>query len=372
VPGLGQRSAPPGGHPARAGPIPITLAGLTKAYGSLPVLSDISLAVREGEFLTLLGPSGSGKSTLLMAVAGFVRPDRGSIRFGGEEMVTRPPHRRELGIVFQNYALFPHMSVRDNVGYPLWVRGLAAGERAGRVEECLAIVQLAGMGDRRIDQLSGGQRQRVALARAIAFRPGILLMDEPLSALDKNLREHMQVELRRLHRQFGTTTIYVTHDQREALTMSSRVAVMQSGRIAQVAAPRDLYQQPANRFIAGFIGQSTILPLTLSGTGLASGGRPIEVGRPLPSGEGDLWLVLRPERLSLERGADGSGPNRLPGILRDVVYQGDAMLLAVTLADGTEIGMNQPTRHLELAAMPSSGEPVTVTFRPEDAIVVRE
>uniref|UniRef100_UPI002FCA56A5 ABC transporter ATP-binding protein n=1 Tax=Bosea sp. (in: a-proteobacteria) TaxID=1871050 RepID=UPI002FCA56A5 len=206
--------------------LPIAIRRLSKAYGVVPVLDEIDLDVRPGEFLTLLGPSGSGKTTLLMAIAGFLRPDKGSIRFGEREVVRLAPHKREIGMVFQNYALFPHMDVARNVGFPLRLRRVAAAEIARRVEAALEMVQLGGFGGRRIDQLSGGQRQRVALARAIVFEPRIILMDEPLSALDKQLRERMQIELRQLHERLGTTTVYVTHDQREALTMSDRVAIL--------------------------------------------------------------------------------------------------------------------------------------------------
>ena len=200
--------------------LPITISGVTKTYGAVYALDSFDLAIQQGEFLTLLGPSGSGKTTLLMALAGFLRPDSGSIKFADREIILTPPHKRDVGMVFQNYALFPHMTVAANVGYPLKLRKRPADEIAEKVEAALDTVQLGGYGARRINQLSGGQRQRVALARAIVFGPRILLMDEPLSALDKQLRERMQIELRHLHERLGMTTVYVTHDQREALTMS--------------------------------------------------------------------------------------------------------------------------------------------------------
>ncbi|MEO0764248.1 MAG: ATP-binding cassette domain-containing protein, partial [Pseudomonadota bacterium] len=212
-------------------------------------LDSVDLDIRQGEFLTLLGPSGSGKTTLLMVIAGFTRPDSGSLRFGSDEVIRQPPHKRDLGMVFQNYALFPHMSVAGNVAYPLKVRGVGAAEIGPRVEHALETVQLGGFGERRITQLSGGQRQRVALARAIVFEPRILLMDEPLSALDKKLRDHMQIELRHLHEALGMTTVYVTHDQREALTMSDRIAVINHGRLMQLGTPTEIYEAPANRFV---------------------------------------------------------------------------------------------------------------------------
>ena len=240
------------------------MRGLTRRYGSMVALDGVDLDVAQGEFLTLLGPSGSGKTTLLMILAGFTRPDAGSIRFGGVEVVRTPPHKRNLGVVFQSYALFPHMDVAANVAFPLVLRGVNGAERTRRVNAALELVQLGALGGRRVQELSGGQRQRVALARAIVFEPGILLMDEPLSALDKKLREQMQIELRHLHRRLGTTVIYVTHDQREALTMSDRVAVIDHGRVAQIDTPRRLYEAPASHFVADFIGDSTFLGVTVS------------------------------------------------------------------------------------------------------------
>ena len=217
--------------------LPISVSHVTKTYGKVHALNDVSLEVKSGEFLTLLGPSGSGKTTLLMVLAGFTRPDSGSLKFGDREVIRLAPHLRDVGMTFQNYALFPHMTVAGNVSYPLKLRKVSKGEIAERVENALETVQLVGYGDRRITQLSGGQRQRVALARSIVFEPRILLMDEPLSALDKKLRDQMQIELRHLHEKLGMTTVYVTHDQREALTMSDRIAVVNHGRIMQLAAP---------------------------------------------------------------------------------------------------------------------------------------
>ncbi|MFT5506111.1 MAG: putative spermidine/putrescine transport system ATP-binding protein, partial [Gammaproteobacteria bacterium] len=246
--------------------LPIHIKGLTKKYGDMFALDSVDLAVKSGEFLTLLGPSGSGKTTLLMAIAGFNRPDAGSIRFADTEVILTPPHKRNVGMVFQSYALFPHMSVAENIAFPLKLRGVNSAETAERVATALTTVQLDDYGDRDIDQLSGGQRQRVALARAFVFRPRILLMDEPLSALDKKLREQMQIELKHLHEQLGVTTVYVTHDQREALTMSDRIAVINEGRIAQIGTPHEIYNHPANAFVADFIGESTMLPLRHDGT----------------------------------------------------------------------------------------------------------
>ena len=240
----------------------IDIENLTKTYDSFAALDDVSLSIKSGEFLSLLGSSGSGKTTLLMALAGFVRPDAGSIRFGGREMIFEPPHKRDVGMMFQSYALFPHMNVFQNVAYPLKLRGYGRAEIRQRVEQALATVELDHLVERNINEMSGGQRQRIALARAIVFEPKILLMDEPLSALDKRLRETMQLELRRLHERLGMTVVYVTHDQREALTMSDRIAVMSKGKIRQIDTPVNLYERPANRFIAEFVGESSCLPVT--------------------------------------------------------------------------------------------------------------
>jgi len=317
--------------------LPITIRQLTKRYGKAHALDHIDLDIRSGEFLTLLGPSGSGKTTLLTVLAGFTRPDSGSVRFGDTEMIATPPHRRDVGMVFQNYALFPHMTVAGNVAFPLKLRGVKPDEIARRVERALETVRLGGYGARGVHQLSGGQRQRVALARAIVFEPRILLMDEPLSALDKQLREHMQIELRQLHDQLGMTTVYVTHDQREALTMSDRIAVINGGRIMQLDAPRALYERPTNRFVAEFIGESAFVPVQVRGGVATLGGRALRVSA--PPADGRRWLMLRPELLRVLDGPDDGGANLLDATLRAIVYQGDSSLLQVTLADGTPVGV---------------------------------
>src|SRR6056297_94430 len=276
--------------------LPITVRNVTKTYGRVHALDNVSLDVKSGEFLTLLGPSGSGKTTLLMVLAGFTRPDQGSLKFGDAEMIRQPPHLRDVGMVFQNYALFPHMTVEGNVGYPLRLRRVPKPEIAARVEKALATVQLSGYGERRIDQLSGGQKQRVALARSIVFEPRILLMDEPLSALDKKLRDRMQIELPQLHEKLGMTTVYVTHDHREALTMSDRIAVINHGRVMQLATPRDLYERPTNRFVADFIGESTFLGVTRKGGDILFDGTPLLYDAPPPDTD-TLLLMVRPERI---------------------------------------------------------------------------
>ncbi len=350
--------------------LPIAIRGVTKTYGSVHALDAVDLDVRSGEFLTLLGPSGSGKTTLLMVLAGFTRPDRGSLKFGGQEMIRTPPHKRDLGMVFQNYALFPHMTVAGNVAYPLKIRKVAKDEIAERVARALATVQLEGLEDRRITQLSGGQKQRVALARAIVFEPRILLMDEPLSALDKKLRDRMQIELRHLHEKLGMTTVYVTHDQREALTMSDRIAVINHGRLMQLGDPEEIYGRPANRFVADFIGESAFLPAERANGGVAWRGRPIALAEDAALPEGPLLLMLRPERLRLLAEDAGEGVNRFPATVSEIVYQGDSYLLYARLEDGTEIALRDVVRRETLGALPEPGQAVALGLDPRDTVLV--
>ncbi|MCY3878588.1 MAG: ABC transporter ATP-binding protein [Rhodobacteraceae bacterium] len=349
--------------------LPITIRNLTKRYGPVFALNSVDLDVRSGEFLTLLGPSGSGKTTLLMAIAGFNRPDSGSIQFGGEEVILAPPHKREVGMVFQSYALFPHMSVADNIGFPLKLRGIGGTERISRIEEALETVQLSGFGERNIDQLSGGQRQRVALARAFVFGPRVLLMDEPLSALDKKLRERMQIELKHLHRKLGVTTVYVTHDQREALTMSDRIAVINDGELVQLDTPKRVYNRPANAFVADFIGESTMLPLTRNATGALTF-RDQLVGE---AGEGRDWtLVVRPERLFLADAAAETDERTivLKGVLREAVFQGESEMVLVALDGDTELAVRIGTGGTANPAGGNIGGEVYIGIDRSDVIII--
>lgn len=355
--------------PARE-PVPIRFEGVEKSYGSAHALASVSLEVRAGEFLTLLGPSGSGKTTLLMVLAGFTRPTAGRVLVGEEDITRTPPHRRDFGVVFQSYALFPHLSVGENVAYPLRMRRLPRAETERRVEDALALVRLEGLADRRPDQLSGGQKQRVALARAIVFEPRVLLMDEPLSALDKKLREAMQIEIRRLHERLGITTLYVTHDQREALTLSDRVAVIDRGRIVQLDEPRALYERPRTRFVADFIGESTILPAERCDGGLFVAGRRLVSRHPVPA-SGPVHLVLRPERLRFLAEGEASA-NRLDGRLEDLVFQGDSLLAEIRLEDGTLLAVRLPPRRAGLDPLPDRGAAVAIAFDPADAVLVGE
>ncbi len=345
--------------------LPISIQNVTKTYGAVHALDDVSLEVRSGEFLTLLGPSGSGKTTLLMVLAGFTRPDCGSVRFGDREVIRTPPHLRDVGMTFQSYALFPHMTVAGNIGYPLRLRRVPKPEIAKRVERALETVQLGGFGNRRIDQLSGGQKQRVAVARAIVFEPRILLMDEPLSALDKKLRDQMQIELRHLHEKLGMTTVYVTHDQREALTMSDRITVVNHGRIMQLATPRDLYERPANRFVADFIGDSTFLKVTRSGDRVMYGDMVVKHSAPVPDTD-NLLIMIRPERISLSDGTRQDGTNSFQASATEVVYQGDSFLLHARLPDGNRIAL----RGASATSMPSVGDDLTLCVAPEDTVLI--
>ena len=352
--------------------LPISMRGITKRYGSVSVLSDLDLDVSPGEFLTLLGPSGSGKTTLLMILAGFVRANAGSVKVGGEEIIAMPPHKRNIGMVFQNYALFPHMNVFHNIAFPLKQRRTPAGETKARVEKALDLVQLGGLADRRVDQLSGGQRQRVALARAIVFEPRIVLMDEPLSALDKSLREHMQIELRSLHRRLGMTTVYVTHDQREAITMSDRIAVMNNGRIEQLDRPEALYARPQTKFVASFIGESNFIPVECRDGAVWYNGHRLHTASEAPP-PGRHWLVARPERVRVGRDSGHlNGTNLLMATVRDVVYQGDSFLCYATLAGGEQIALRDYCRSDVLSLIPPAGEQITLRIAAEDAAIVAD
>ncbi|MCY4291758.1 MAG: ABC transporter ATP-binding protein [Roseovarius sp.] len=353
---------------SRHASLPISVGNVTKTYGNVYALDDVSIDIKSGEFLTLLGPSGSGKTTLLMVLAGFARPDCGSLRFGESEMIRLPPHRRNVGMVFQNYALFPHMSVAENVGYPLRLRRMAKAEIGAKVDDSLETVQLGGYGDRRIDQLSGGQKQRVALARAIVFEPRILLMDEPLSALDKKLRDRMQIELRHLHEKLGMTTVYVTHDQREALTMSDRIAVINHGRIMQLATPQKLYDNPENRFVADFIGESTFLKVARDASGLEAAGVKIGSSKPSPD-SGSLLLMMRPERIRILEGPVAERVNEFPAIVSDLVYQGESYLLYARLGDGTELAVRGATRSDAFSRLPKPGEKVRLGLDYADTLI---
>jgi spermidine/putrescine ABC transporter ATP-binding subunit len=322
-------SAPAATTAARAGEedIAVQFDGVTKRFGEITALDEISLLVRRGELMTLLGPSGCGKTTLLSLVAGFLTPDRGEIAIDGRRVTDLPTHRREIGIMFQNYALFPHMSVAANVGYGLKMRRTPKPEIARRVADALALVKLAGLEDRRPRQLSGGQQQRVALARALVIRPKVLLLDEPFSALDRNLRASMQVEIKEIQRKLGVTTIFVTHDQSEALSLSDRIAVIAEGRIRQLGTPDEIYRRPIDRFVASFVGDVNVLSARLERSdgataivalGLVQVPVPARTLRGAVPGEA-VDLFVRPEGL---RVAEPGAAVAAHGVVAAQVYQG--------------------------------------------------
>jgi putative spermidine/putrescine transport system ATP-binding protein len=317
-------------------PPDIRLRALVKRYGELAAVDGIDLDVERGEFFTLLGPSGSGKTTTLRLIAGFERPDAGTVELAGAEVSAMPPFARDVNTVFQDYALFPHLSVADNIAYGLRIRKVPRGERERRATEALDMVRLPGLGGRKPSQLSGGQRQRVALARAIVNRPQVLLLDEPLGALDLKLRQEMQVELKRIQQEVGITFVYVTHDQEEALTMSDRLAVFNDGRIVQVGAPAEVYERPGSEFVAGFVGVSNMLE---------RGGR---------------RFTIRPEKVRLLDGPR-DGLHTEGGVVRDVAYAGMVTRYLVELDRGGELQVvRQNLETSSSEALEQQGRQVTV------------
>jgi putative spermidine/putrescine transport system ATP-binding protein len=332
----------------------IRLTGLRKQFGETTAVDGIDLEIADGEFFSMLGPSGSGKTTVLRMIAGFELPTAGTIALGGVDVTRAAPFQRDVTTVFQDYALFPHLSVRENVEYGLAVRGVGRTQRRTRADEALARVQMAGYGGRKPGQLSGGQRQRVALARALVVRPKVLLLDEPLGALDLKLRQQMQVELKQLQRDVGITFLFVTHDQEEALTMSDRIAVFNAGRIAQVGAAAEIYEHPRTEFVAGFVGTSTVL----SGP----------VARSLLGRDGTF--VVRPERIRLDAADGGTAVN---GTISEVVYLGATTRYLIDLESGARITASEPnTEAGAAAAAQRRGERVRVSIRPGDVVALHD
>jgi putative spermidine/putrescine transport system ATP-binding protein len=350
----------------------VDIRAASKNYDAVRALDNVTLNVAPREFVSLLGPSGSGKTTLLGILGGFIQPSSGSIHFGDRDVTFLPPHKRDIGVVFQNYALFPHMSVGENVAFPLRARRIAKADWPARVRAALAMVGLSGYETRGIAQLSGGQRQRVALARAMIFEPRLILMDEPLSALDKQLRETMQIELRELHKRIGATIIYVTHDQREALTMSDRVAILKDGRLVQIDRPERLHDYPADSFVASFIGEASLLPVRrIDACSVALGPAVLKSARAIPDGE-VLMLAVHSEKLLIADGVADAALNRLTGKVTDIVYQGESLRVFLQLADGTSLSLRQPSHYQASRLLPPVGGDLTVTLHPEDTIVVRK
>ena len=359
-------------RPIRGGTV--TVENLIKSYGDFRAVDDVSLDIGPGEFVALLGPSGSGKTTLLMMIAGFDQPSSGAVRIDGDDVSYMPPHRRNIGMVFQKYALFPHMSILDNVAFPLRMRGVATAQRRRQATDALAMVSLQGMETRLPTQLSGGQQQRVALARAIVYRPPVLLMDEPLGALDKKLRERMQLEIKRLQESLGATVIYVTHDQEEALTMADRIAVMNHGKLEQVGSPAELYECPANPFVANFIGETNLMDgalLDASGDEwtlrLADGsvvrGTPSAAARRSAEVGAQVRLAVRPERIGLAPAAEGG----MTGTVTDVIYAGPTLIYLVRTQSLPEVIVRVPVQ--SDALKPSRGATVALAWAAANALV---
>lgn len=348
----------------------LVLRSLRKHYPGFVAVDGVDLSVAAGEFLTLLGPSGSGKTTTLMMVAGFTPPSGGEVLLNGQAITALAPERRNMGVVFQNYALFPHMTVQENVGFPLRMRQQPKQAIAKKVAEALALVRLSNVGERLPKQLSGGQQQRIALARALVFDPDLLLMDEPLGALDKNLREQMQLELKRLHAEVGVTILYVTHDQEEALTMSDRIALMNQGKIAQLGTAEELYERPANRFVAEFIGESNVIegsiaegPSFITTRGLRFPIGPVAAAMPVGSA---ALMVVRPEKLLVAPSADA--PGTLAGVISSIVYVGDRTRYIIEMQGGVRLIVKVQNRAAtdRLAV----GERVGLHLDPADAHVL--
>ena len=362
----------------------IRAAGLRKHFGAVEAVRDVTLEIRAGEFFALLGPSGCGKTTVLRMLAGLEQPDAGSVFIDGRDMTGEPPNRRSVNMVFQSYALFPHLSARDNVAYGLRATGVGRAEARSLAEEALDLVALGGYGGRMPDRLSGGERQRVALARALVKRPRALLLDEPLSALDAPLREQMRFELVRLRETVGIAFVLVTHDREEALSMADRAAVMEGGTIRQTAAPVELYERPADRFTAGFIGAVNLI----AGTGRRAGdgsfvvehsrlGARLAAGRPpgIPDGQA-VWLAVRPEKIAIYRpGEEPSGAaasNRLAGTVEDISYRGGLSVYGVRVARGPEgtVRVSRPNADGALAQLFAVGDPAVLTWPTEAGTVL--
>jgi putative spermidine/putrescine transport system ATP-binding protein len=357
--------------PQRSAGAAIEIRKASKRYGAFTALNDIDLHIRPGEFMTLLGPSGSGKTTTLNLIAGFTDISSGTLEIGGKSVTGLPSHKRNIGVVFQHYALFPHMTVGKNVAYPLALRGIRGEDRERRVKRALDMVKMADFAHRYPNELSGGQQQRVALARALVFDPPLLLMDEPLGALDKKLREWLQLEIKRIHRELGTTFVYVTHDQEEALVLSDRIAVFNGGRIEQIGTGRELYDKPATLFVGRFIGESTVLrgkaEATGDGTAMTIGAQTIFAHGRL-AGDSRPVILLRPERVALKRpGMDTlPGENRLSGTVAEAIYLGSGSKYEVRLTDGTIAVVRSPLGATDFAI----GDPVDIAFTPADLILL--
>ena len=341
----------------------LELSGLAKRYSTALAVSGLDLAVERGESVALLGPSGCGKTTTLRMVAGLIEPSAGSVRVGGRDLTGVPAHLRNMGYVFQSYALFPHLPVAENVAFGLKERGASRADIGLRVREALALVRLDGLEKRRPRELSGGQQQRVALARALVLRPDLLLLDESLSNLDARLRETMRHEIREIQRTLAITTLFVTHDQTEALTMCDRIAVMNAGRIDQIGTAREIYDKPATRFVASFVGRANVLALAHGANGPEIGGIAVRIGAATPAAPADLFV--RPQRLSLAAPSEPAGDaNRLPGRVVRAVFVGDRLEILVDTKAGRVV-----VERASNEAPPDDGAEIAVLWRADDALV---
>jgi putative spermidine/putrescine transport system ATP-binding protein len=361
--------APINGHAAGAGDL--VLNGITRRFGSVVAVAGVDLRVRSGEMLTILGPSGSGKTTMLKVVAGFELPDEGSVHLAGHDVTYAPPAQRDIGMVFQNYALFPHMSVAENIAFPLKMRRVPGAEIKRKVEDALQLVELTGYGDRLPRQLSGGQQQRVALARAVVFGPRLLLLDEPFGALDRKLREQMQLEVKRLQRRLGLTALFVTHDQEEALILSDRIAVMNHGGLVQVGTPQEIYARPVDRFVGDFIGESNLFRAHATQRGVAVlDGHGASVRIPpadAAAGNGEIGVLIRPERPRLLTG-DARMDNVFSGTIDELIYLGESVKYRIRLEQGMDLVVRWPFKR-EGDAL-NVGDRVTVGWSADDVHIV--
>jgi putative spermidine/putrescine transport system ATP-binding protein len=362
------------GPAGKEGGARLQLIDLTKVYDETVIAADrVSIDIEPGEFITLLGPSGSGKTTTLMMIAGFVIPTSGEVLVEGQDIAFRPPHKRNVGMVFQNYALFPHMTVAENIAFPLKMRKWSRADIDAAVQDVLRLVRLPEHGDRHPRQLSGGQQQRIALARALVFRPPVLLMDEPLGALDKKLREEMQLEIKHIQEEMSITTVYVTHDQSEALTMSDRIAVMQDGWIEQLGTPTELYERPVNKFVADFIGESNFI----AGRLVINGGKPLLKTRqgwllPLPGTGGrdegsHVEVALRPERLTVSPRA---AEIEAKGTVEEIIYFGETTKARVSLEHGEQVVVKE--QNLGSESIWDRGDEVTVRWNVSDMVLLQD
>ena len=344
----------------------LSVRGLTKRYAGATAVHDLNVDVPKGELVAFLGPSGCGKTTSLRMIAGLVPATSGHIVVGGRDVTHVPPYRRDMGLMFQSYALFPHMSVAANVAFGLKVRKVGRAETAERVRDAIAMVRMQGREDRRPSQLSGGQQQRVALARALVIRPQILLLDEPLSNLDAQLRDEMRTEIRDIQQRLNITAIFVTHDQGEALTMCDKVVVLNGGRLEQIGTPRDLYERPATPFVAGFVGRTNRLPLIATQGTVLLGDTPLHLGDQQRSGPVDL--LIRPHRIQLRAGSEAAatGQHQVPGQVERAIYAGDLLHYEIKVGAHT-ITVECPTAAADALLPP--GAPVTLAWRREDALV---